>query len=205
MTRGTRRADVQRGTYQMKRLIFVAMFALCSSSASAQNSLEDMQLPLGTGCPTNDANGFPTCLATPPPDAHMFAESSIGEFIIPASDVASAAAVDQISATLNQFGSTVNHLSSAMAQFDIELAAVQRQTKINERGVSMAFALSGVGDLSSDEHFAVAMNWGTFQGQNSLAAGLAVRASQNISFNAGISGDLSGGNVGGRAGVRFAW
>ena len=69
----------------------------------------------------------------------------------------------------------------------------------------MAFALSGVGDLSSDEHFAVAMNWGTFQGQNSLAAGLAVRASQNSSFNAGISGDLSGGNVGGRAGVRFAW
>lgn len=195
----------------MKRLIFVATFALCSSSASAQNSLEDVQLPLnvflgGAFCPTVDANGIPTCRATSAPDTHIFAESNtVGEFIIPLSYVASAAAVDQISATLNQFGSTVNHLSSAMAQFDTELAAVQRQTKINERGVSMAFALSGVGDLSSDEHFAVAMNRGTFQGQNSLAAGLAVRASQNISFNAGISGDLSGGNVGGRAGVRFAW
>jgi hypothetical protein len=92
-----------------------------------------------------------------------------------------------------------------VAQFDTELAALQRQTKIDERGVSMAFALSGVGDQSSREHFSIAMNWGTFQGQNSLAAGLAVRATQNISFNAGISGNLSGGNVGGRAVVRFAW
>lgn len=192
----------------MKKSLLITMLALFASPAfAAGNSLQDIQLPFGTGCVTQDANGTPTCFATPTPQFHMFAEGEVsgGEFIIPVSYVASAASVDQLSATVNQLGATLNQLNTSFGRFDAELAAIQRQSKINERGVSMAFALSGVGDLSSDEHVAISMNWGTFQGQNALAGGVAVRASQNVSFNAGISGDLSGGNVGGRAGVRFAW
>ena len=182
----------------MKKAIFATAFTLWAGSALAGQTLQDTPLPFGTTCATIDANGTPTCLAVPTPDFHMFAEGPTGEFVIPLSFIPSSGFVDQIN-------STVNQLSVHMTQFDSELSAIQRQTKINERGVSMAIALSGVGDLSIDEHFAASVNWGTFQGQNSLAAGVAIRAADHVSFNAGISGDLSGGNVGGRAGVRFAW
>jgi hypothetical protein len=181
----------------MKRLI--GAIALCISAPASAQTLADLNLPYDVpSCPAWTTQLFPPCTAAPGPDAKIFASDGSHEFLVPLSEFPTASYVDQINATVNGLTTSFTHLND-------EFASVARQTKINERGVSMAFALSGIGDLASDEHVAVGFNWGTFQGQNSLAAGVAVRAADHLSFNAGFAGDLSGGNVGGRAGVRFAW
>ena len=180
----------------MKRVLFAA--ALIATPASAQ-TLQDIALPYDVpNCPTWTTQNYPPCTATPDATAHIFGEDGANEFVIPLNYFPTASSVDALSASVTSLGTSVATLNS-------EYALAAHQIKVNERGVSMAFALSGIGDLASDEHMAVGFNWGTFQGQNSLAAGIAIRASRHISFNAGLAGDLSGGNVGGRAGVRFAW
>jgi hypothetical protein len=72
-------------------------------------------------------------------------------------------------------------------------------------GVSMAFAMAGVPWLDRTERFAVAANWGTFQGTNGLALNAALRLGTNLQANGGIAYGVNGGGVGGRVGVRAGW
>jgi hypothetical protein len=68
----------------------------------------------------------------------------------------------------------------------------------------MAFALD-VPQLQPDEKFAISGNWGTFEGENGLAAGFAARINENIEFNGGVAAGTNEGTVGGRAGFRVGW
>jgi len=72
-------------------------------------------------------------------------------------------------------------------------------------GVSMAFAIAGTPWLLPTERFAVAMDWGTFQGTNAVALNAAFRLSTNVQANGGLAYGANGGGVGGRAGVRVGW
>ncbi len=69
----------------------------------------------------------------------------------------------------------------------------------------MSLAMAGVAYLQADEHIAFSGNWGTFQGQNGGAVGVAYRLSEHISVNAGFAGSFDGGTYGGRAGFRVGW
>lgn len=121
-----------------------------------------------------------------------------------------------IQASVNSFGAQVTSITNGLNALGTQFAAYSLQTNTilgklqsdenrNADGVAMAFAMAGTGDLSRDEHVAFSGNWGTFQGRNGLAAGVAIRASEHISFNGGIAAGLNGGGVGGRAGFRIAW
>jgi hypothetical protein len=72
-------------------------------------------------------------------------------------------------------------------------------------GVSMAFAMAGTPWLLPAERFAVAMDWGTFQGTNAVALNGAFRLSTNVQASGGLAYGANGGGVGGRAGVRVGW
>jgi hypothetical protein len=72
-------------------------------------------------------------------------------------------------------------------------------------GVSMAFAMAGTPWLLPTERFAVAMDWGTFQGTNAVALNGAFRLSTNVQASGGLAYGANGGGVGGRAGVRVGW
>jgi trimeric autotransporter adhesin len=72
-------------------------------------------------------------------------------------------------------------------------------------GVSMAFAMAGTPWLLPTERFAVAMDWGTFQGTNAVALNGAFRLSTNVQASGGLAYGANGGGVGGRAGVRIGW
>src|SRR5262245_61677922 len=72
-------------------------------------------------------------------------------------------------------------------------------------GVSMAFAMAGTPWLLPTERFAVAMDWGSFQGTNAVALNGAFRLSTNVQANGGLAYGANGGGVGGRAGVRIGW
>jgi hypothetical protein len=121
-----------------------------------------------------------------------------------------------IQASVNSFANQVNSITNGLNALGTQFAAYSQQTNSilsrlqddesrNANGVAMAFAMAGVADLGPDEHVAFTGNWGTFEGRNGLAAGVAIRASENISFNGGIATGLNGGGLGGRAGFRIAW
>lgn len=48
-------------------------------------------------------------------------------------------------------------------------------------------------------------NWGTFEGENGLAAGAAVRLSYHLQLNGGVAWGLDESIAGGRVGVRVGW
>jgi hypothetical protein len=82
---------------------------------------------------------------------------------------------------------------------------ITTQARIADAGVAQALALAGSTDLQSDEHFALSMNVGAFNGQTALAASAAARLSHHVSINAGYTRAVDGGPSGGRAGIRIGW
>lgn len=121
-----------------------------------------------------------------------------------------------LSATVGTLGTSVSALSASVStastqlqSLSIQFNQLQQQTQIEDRtlrqGVAMSLAMDGVGDLGADEHFAISMNFGTFGGQNGMAAGFAFRAAEHLTFNGGIGAGVNGGLVGGRVGARLAW
>jgi YadA-like membrane anchor domain/Head domain of trimeric autotransporter adhesin len=72
-------------------------------------------------------------------------------------------------------------------------------------GIAMAFAMAGVPTVLPNERFAIAGNWGTFEGANGLALNAAARITDNLQFNAGIGYGPDERIIGGRAGLRFGW
>ena len=65
--------------------------------------------------------------------------------------------------------------------------------------------MAGVPDLRPGENFAVAGNWGQFEGRHGLALNGAMRLDRSISLNAGVGVGLNDSSVVTRAGFRFGW
>lgn len=112
---------------------------------------------------------------------------------------------------LSQFAtsSDVDRLKGDMQGFDQEVSALNetlaKQSIATNQGIALSLAIAGTGDISSDEHFAVSANWGTFNGENGVAAGFAMRVRDHLVVNAAVASALSGGQMAGRAGIRFGW
>ena len=72
-------------------------------------------------------------------------------------------------------------------------------------GVAMAFAMAGVPNLMPHEKFALAVNYGTFQGRHGVAFNTALKLHDNVQLTAGVGYGANERLVGGRAGLRFGW
>lgn len=118
-------------------------------------------------------------------------------------------AVGSLQGNVSALNASVGVLSTQLSSLSIRFDQFQQQVHMEEQdlrqGVAMSLAMDGVGDLGPDEKVAISMNVGTYGGQNGIAAGVAFRAAQHLTFNAGIGTGVHGGLVGGRAGVRMAW
>ena len=63
----------------------------------------------------------------------------------------------------------------------------------------------GGGTLPDNKRYAVSVNWGGYHGTNAFAANALLRVNDNIVINGGIGVGVTKGDVGGRAGVTYAW
>ncbi len=63
----------------------------------------------------------------------------------------------------------------------------------------------GGGILPDNKSYAVSANWGTQHGTNAFGVTAYIRITNNVVLNGGIGVGLTKGDVGGRAGVTFAW
>ena len=117
--------------------------------------------------------------------------------------------VNGLQGTVNSLNANVGTLSTQLSSLSIRFDQFQQQVHLEEQtlreGVAMSLAMDGVGDLGPDEKVAISMNVGTYGGQNGIAAGIAFRAAEHLTFNGGIGTGFNRGLVGGRAGVRLAW
>ncbi len=59
--------------------------------------------------------------------------------------------------------------------------------------------------LNDCQSFAINANWGTYNGQNAVGISGVSRLDDNFFFNAGVGIGATQGNVGGRAGLTFAF
>jgi uncharacterized protein YoxC len=117
--------------------------------------------------------------------------------------------VTSLQSTVNSLNASVGTISTQLSSLSVRFDQFQQQVHVEEQtlreGVAMSLAMSGVGELGPDEHVAISMNVGTYGGQNGVAAGVAFRAAEHLTFNGGIGTGFNRGLVGGRAGVRLAW
>ena len=117
--------------------------------------------------------------------------------------------VGTLGTSVSALFTNVNAMSAQLNSLSVQFTQLQQQAQLQDRdlrqGVAMSLAMDGVGDLGPDEHVAISMNFGTFGGQNGMAAGIAFRASDHLTVNGGIGSGVNGGLVGGRVGARFAW
>lgn len=117
--------------------------------------------------------------------------------------------VGTLGTSVSALSTNVNAMSAQLSSLSVQFTHLQQQAQLQDRdlrqGVAMSLAMDGVGDLGRDEHVAISMNFGTFGGQNGMAAGIAFRAADHLTFNGGIGTGVNGGLVGGRVGARLAW
>lgn len=124
--------------------------------------------------------------------------------------------VSGISSSLNALSANVNAVSGAVSTLQSDVADLSTQAKNLEQklesqdaslrqGVAISLAMDGTSDIAPDEHVSVSFNWGTFGGQNAVAAGVAFRPAQHFILNGGVGAGFRGGLIGGRAGLRMGW
>ncbi len=86
-----------------------------------------------------------------------------------------------------------------------QLNSVSNRTDEAVTGVAMAFAMAGSTTLMPGEKFAFTSNWGTFQGENGVAADAAIRVASNVQLNGAVAVGLGENIAGGRVGLRVGW
>ncbi|HZN30895.1 MAG TPA: YadA-like family protein [Xanthobacteraceae bacterium] len=95
-------------------------------------------------------------------------------------------------------------LQSQINRLQSQVNQVNQRVDTANAGAAMAMALSG-GFLPDQKNFAVAFNYGTFQGQNAAALSTFLRMNEYVVFSAGMSYGVEAKQLGGRAGLLFAW
>jgi hypothetical protein len=105
----------------------------------------------------------------------------------------------------------ITNINNQIAGINNQIAGINAQignlaTGINRAysGSAMAMALTG-GWLPDSKNFAVSVNWGNFRGQNATAFSGYYRVSPNVVVSGGLSWGVEQGQIGGRAGMLFAW
>jgi hypothetical protein len=96
-------------------------------------------------------------------------------------------------------------ISGNLGALNARIDSIDGKTNRALQGVAMAFAMAGTPTLMANETFAFSGNWGTYEGQQGLAFGAALRLHRNIQANAGIAYGPNQNTLGGRAGLRVAW
>ena len=119
--------------------------------------------------------------------------------------LASTTDITAINSQIGGINSQLGIINAEIAGINNRLNDVDNRTSKALNGVAMAFAISGVPWLQPTERFAVAANWGTFQGTNGVALNAALRLGRNVQAEGGIAYGANGGGIGGRAGVRMGW
>lgn len=100
----------------------------------------------------------------------------------------------------------IEHLENRVDRNTARIRDVQNQVDDNTEGIAMTAALTGVPAIvPHGKSGIVAINYGTYGGENGVAAGGAVRLVNDFYGKAGIAVGLGRGNVGGRAGFAWAW
>ncbi len=76
--------------------------------------------------------------------------------------------------------------------------------RVDKANGGVAMALTG-GYLPDSKKFAVAINYGTFVGQNAAALSTYLRVTDHVVFSGSLSYGVEAKQFGGRAGMLFAW
>ena len=75
-----------------------------------------------------------------------------------------------------------------------------------QQGVAMAMAMAGgTAILPEDKDHAISVDWGTFDGQNATAISGVQRLGDRLFLNGAVGIGCNQANVGGRAGLTYAW
>ncbi len=111
-------------------------------------------------------------------------------------------------ATLLEHGQRLDSLDTRMSDGFAALASgidrVNQRVDVAHEGVAMAMALSSP-YVPEDKTFAISGGWGTFEGKNAFGLSGAVRATEYLQFDAGVTYGASTASVGGRMGATLAW
>jgi hypothetical protein len=97
-----------------------------------------------------------------------------------------------------------NQIASLSNQVAARFADVDRRLDRNASGVAMAMALTGSA-LPANKKAAIAVNYGTFEGQNAVALSSYLRIDDSTVVSGGISYGVDQNLVGGRFGMQWAW
>ena len=128
---------------------------------------------------------------------------------LPLDAFARSTTVDGLSSSFNNLSSTVNTLSTQLDAVSLQVSQFQQQLMDQNsslrQGVAVAIAMAGTGDIDVDQRISISLNWGTYGGENAIAGGVTLRASDRLVFSGGFGTGFQGGLVGGRAGARIGW
>jgi hypothetical protein len=108
--------------------------------------------------------------------------------------------------TSDASGNLATESASTIVASSPAFQSLQQDVKKNTQGVGVAIAMgSGVGSLPPGQNFGVAVNWGTFEGLNAVAASGTARLYDSLYFNGSVGVGCNEGTVGGRAGLAYSW
>jgi hypothetical protein len=97
-----------------------------------------------------------------------------------------------------------NQIASLSNQVAARFADVDRRLDRNASGVAMAMALTGSA-LPANKKAAIAVNYGTFEGQSAVALSSYLRVDDSTVVSGGVSYGVDQNLVGGRFGMQWAW
>ena len=112
-------------------------------------------------------------------------------------DASDAATVGQVSAIAGNFDAQFGNLQSQINQMN-------QRVNVAHAGVAMAMAMTG-GFLPDKKTFALAVNYGHFERQNAAAVSGYYRLTDTVIVSGGVSYGVEARQLGGRAGMLFAW
>jgi hypothetical protein len=98
----------------------------------------------------------------------------------------------------------ITNLYAGVASLNSSVATLNNDIIKAYEGTAIAIALGG-GTLPDNKRYAVSVNWGGYHGTNAFAANALLRVNDNIVINGGIGVGVTKCDVGGRAGVTYAW
>jgi trimeric autotransporter adhesin len=133
------------------------------------------------------------------------------------SQIASQQQVDQNTTNITTNTADIATNRDDIATNEADIATNEADIATNRQGVAIAIAMEGP-DLAGNETFALAANWGTFEGTNAFAAsatgvlsrdvfedGSGIRLSASGGIGYSPSQDGADDSVAGRAGVQLSW